>query len=291
MKRSREFRTATLAIALSFLLVLLPMASAVAQTETRAEKIIDAARSVRIQTRSADPESMLYLGEDRFSPDMWSLESRRTDKAATDAGRFQPAQRFSLAGAMSDEMIEILRGRGVLQYDREIVVGTIYDLDGGEQLVAALRFDLVVDDGAVQESIMVPIMTGTNLEALLLIAGDLAETVISRSVPDIVTVKDFEVVPGKSTCLNHCLQEYSTDIGICTGIALACITGITGVGLACILACPATGPLVIPCLILCGVIDLSGIAGCTLTRWSCFRSAKRQLDSCKKECLGQRPVG
>lgn len=286
MKLANFFRSSLLTISMCVLLVFLPTASAFAQGPDRSDPYLEAIPYVQFETRSAEPEAVRYLLGDRSSPNMWSLEKRLPNDKASEAGSFRPDRSFSLAGTSSEAMLATLDAKGVRQFDREIVVGTIYEADGSEQYVAALRLDFVVMDGSreVTEAALVPILKGTDLDNLGLVAEELANRVTSRAVPGDVGFKDFAAPAAKSTCRHYCFEDYTTDLNICTAIALACVTAITGVAVGCILACPGTGPLVIPCLIACGVVDVAGLALCLLNEWSCRRTAARTKNSCIRDC-------
>lgn len=289
--RPQSFPSTFIVVTLSFLLVLLPVTAAMAdapsaQTDPRTEQLLDAVGYVSFETRSAEPESIHYLRPDQSSPDMWGLEKRFPDKSTADAGSFRLSKSTSLTGSLSSEVVAAMDDKGVRNYTRDLVVGTIYAPDGAEEFVAALRFDLVIADGDtdVSESVMVPILRGTNLEKLQIVADELADKVASRELAPDAQIKAFTPIPQKSTCRHYCMQEYQTDIFICKATATACITAVTGVAIGCILACPATGPAVVPCLIACGVVDVAGVAVCLLNEWSCRRAAGRQRASCMRDC-------
>ncbi len=283
---SNRFQSSLLTISMCLLLVFLPAASALAQGPDRSEPYLAALPYIQFETRSAEPEGVHYLLEDRSSPSMWSLEKRLPGRKATEAGSFRPAHSFSLSGTSSEALMAALYDKGIRQYDREIVVGTLYATDGSEQYVAALRLDFAVMDGdrEITEAALVPILKGTGLDKLELVAAELANRATSRAIPGDVGFKSGAEPAGKSTCRHYCSVEFQTDLNICSAIAVACVTAITGVAVGCVLACPATGPLVVPCLIACGVTDIAGLALCLLNEWSCRRAAARTRSSCMRDC-------
>ena len=289
MRRSRNVRSVALAAAMSLLLLLLPTASTLAQQSGSDDRLLDASQDVRFNTRSGDPASILYLGDDRSSPDLWSLESRRTGEDSSYAGSFQPAHRVSLEGMASSEALELLKARGVQQFDNELVVGTHFHPDGREELVAAIRFDYIFENGVEHFSAMTPMFTGYSLEALRITATELADAMISGMAPDRLGFEEFDSVPGKSTCEHYCNQDFEFDMSHCGGIFAAQMAAAAAAGTLCVIACPASGPLVAICLAACVTAVLAAEAAALLNVRKCTRDARRAKARCLQAC-GPPPV-
>jgi len=178
----------------------------------------------------------------------------------------------------------VLESKGVRQFDRELVVGTIYAPDGSERLVAAVRFDFVLEDGAVQASGMVPIMTGTSLEALQVVAEQVAEVMVTRSMPSSIGPGGLDTVPGKSACRHYCSEDLASNTLHCNLVSTACIAAAGAAATLCAIACPATGPLVLVCLAACVVGDAAAISLCVLANNKCKRDARRVWRDCLSGC-------
>lgn len=285
MLRSRISRSAPLILTMCLLMVFLPATSAIAQVGEKAVSLSDAISTVRVETTSADPGAVRYL-RDTSSADLWELEKRPQGKAAERAGTFRLHRSMPFSHASTEAMRATLGARGVEQYDREMVVGTVYKANGQEQYVAALRFDIAVKDGEalVRESAMVTLMTGSNLRDLEVVAGELGQELGGRQVPQFSPAPEAGSPAAKSTCRHYCIIEHEKDVRLCTNIYRACITAAGAGVVGCLLACPATGPLVIPCIIACGVADAAIVALCFFSRRQCVRQAGRDKLSCIDRC-------
>ena len=290
MLRSRISRSAPFTLMMCLILMFLPAASSLAQAEGKAVSAADAITTVRVETGSGDPGAVRYI-RDTSGADMWELEKRPQGKAAERTGMFRLQTSLPLSVAATEEMREMLEARGVEQYERELVVGTLYKTDGKEQYVAALRFDIAVQDGedVVRESAMVTLMTGSNLHDLEVVAGELGRELGGRQVPKFSPISEGGSPAAKSTCRHYCIEDHETDVGLCTNIYRACIAAAGAGVVGCLIACPATGPLVIPCIIACGVADAAVIALCFFNRTQCIRQAGRDKLDCLDRCGGVRP--
>ncbi len=285
MLRSRVSRSAPFTMMMCLLLMFLPTASALAQADGKAVSVVDAISTVRFETGSGDPGAVRYL-RDTSGADLWELEKRPQGKAAESSGSFRLHSSIPLSVTSTEAMRATLEARGVEQYERELVVGTVYQTNGQEQYVAALRFDIRVkdDEDIVRESAMVTLMTGSNLHDLEVVAGEFGRELSGRQAPKFSPISEGDSPASKSTCRHYCILEHETDVRLCTNIYRACITAAGAGVVGCLLACPATGPLVIPCIIACGVADAAIVALCFFNRTQCVRQAGRDKLTCIDRC-------
>ncbi len=252
---------------------------------------VDAVPSVRINTLAAAPGASHYLRA-TSNPELWNLEKQMPGKSSEPAGSFRLQRSMPIDTKITGDTRSLLQEKGILRFDRQIVLGTLHDSEGDERFVSGIRMDIVAveEDGTtVTESILVPMLDSHDFSKLETLTAAFADALASRSVEPSVPTKNGTNFVQKSVCINYCEMELQDAMTLCRNTALVCVGGATTVGLSCIYGCPLTGALAIPCLIACGVGDAFAVLVCLLNRESCNRSARSQDRACRRACAEEQP--
>ncbi len=287
----RSSLTSVTAWFLSLLLIVIPASTLSAQTGGSVDVWADALPSVRVNTLAATPNESHYI-QATSNPDLWNLEKRIPGKVANSSGRFRLRRSIAIDTKTVDEVRGLLRKKGILSLDRQLVLGTYYDPRGGESYVSGIRMDVVTVDenGAeVADSVLIPMLDSQYFDKLESVTIALAEALDNRSVDAGVSIKSTPDFAQKSVCINYCEMEVQDATSLCNTTANACIASVTGFAIACVLACPTTGPLVIPCLLTCGAGDVFAVLLCKLTQQSCLSTARRNDRACRRACAEEQP--
>ena len=294
IKSSRTTAQSWISVMLSMLLVLMPVTPVFAEATNGSPAGDIRFGAVRVLPNPAAPESALYLrptDDDHW----WSLEQRVAGKLTSPSGSFRIDKTFDVPTKHDRALSPILEQKGVRKFERTMVTGTLYGIDGEMRQVGGILLDIVVvEEGAeTAERVFVPMIESSDPVALERLSAKIGETLRAQdrftdSTPGKALTSradTFAMLEKSSTCEKSCHDDFDEDRAICKLGFTACVGLSSAVTIGCLVACPASGPLVIPCIIACGVIDVSGALLCLVDFYLCQSQAEDDYHNCERECL------
>ncbi len=290
IESNRSSLTSALACLLSLLMIFIPAATLSAQVGDPAPGWVDAVPSVRVNTLAATAAASHIIHE-TSDPDLWDLEKRLPGKAVERAGSFRLQRAMAIGGESSANVKTFLREKGILQNDRQLVLGTYDAPDGSQKFVSGLRFDIVMaeENGTeIAQSVFVPMLDSDDFSKLEELTTAFADALEKQFLEPTVPVKSGPGVAQKSVCINYCEMDLQDAMSKCLTNANICL-GLSNVAKLCVFACPATGPLALPCVVACGVGNALAALACLLGKWNCESTARSNDRACRRACAEEHP--